>query len=153
MTDKKELFSFGRFVGKSHILPARVYFADTDATGIMYHGRYVEFAERGRSEYLAAIGFQVGEIIERFGYCWVISEISIKYLVPARGDDLLEIHTSAQSVGAASLIMDQQIMRTNPGQPTQLLAQLTVKAAVVDMKSGKPRRFDPEMKARIVELV
>lgn len=144
--------TFGHFEGLTHVLPLRVYFADTDAAGMVYHGRYIEFAERGRSEFLAGLGYGVGEMSSRFGVVWVISDIQIRYLQPGRVDDVLEVVTSIASLKSASVTMTQVIQRVE-GDQRVALARASVKAAVVSLENSKPRRFDPAFKAEMQRLV
>ena len=143
--------TFGVLQDRAHVLPVRVYFADTDAAGIVYHGRYIEFAERGRSEFLSALGYNVGDMKAKFGCVWVISDIQIKYLTPGYVDDVLEVVTEIGELKSATVTMNQVIQRVEGDQRT-ILATAQVRAAVLDLESGKPRRFDPLFKAAMAAL-
>ncbi len=142
---------FGTFDDKAHILPLRAYFADTDAAGIIYHGRYIEFAERGRSEFLSGLGYNVGSMKARFGSVWVISDIQIKYLTPGYVDDVLEVVTSIAELKAATVTMAQIIQRVERDRRVEL-ARAQVRAAVLDLETGKPKRFDPAFKSAMARF-
>ncbi len=87
----------GRFV-----MPIRVYYADTDAGGVVYHANYLKFAEVCRSEYLRLLGLPlVGDRGENF----VVKNSMIDWNLPVRLDDLMNCYTSAVSIGAAKLCM------------------------------------------------
>lgn len=90
---------------KIHKFPFSVAYADTDAGGIVYHGRYIEFAERARMQWLHGIKLPDGDI----GF--VVRELNIKYLRPLRlGDDFI-VESRITKVGAASLSVEQKIVK------------------------------------------
>lgn len=121
-----------------HRLQARVYFADTDFSGVVYHGRYLEFFERGRSDYLRLSGVHhtqlaAGEHGEAL--TWVVTRMEIDWRSPARIDDVLTIETRTEAISGARIRMAQEIRRGD-----QVLVQAKVQAAVVG-PDGRPRRF------------
>src|SRR5262249_4963290 len=78
----------GHFEGRTHILPVRVYYEDTDFSGVVYHAKYLHFMERGRSEFLRAAGVRhQGMLKTEEPLVWVVRHIAIDYLKPARVDD------------------------------------------------------------------
>ena len=86
--------TMGRFDGKTHILPVRVYYEDTDVSGIVYHANYLRFMERGRSEFLRLAGIHhMVMLANDEPIAWTIRRIEVDYAKPARLDDDLEIHT------------------------------------------------------------
>ena len=130
-----ELTPFG------HRLLARVYYADTDFSGVVYHARYLEFLERGRSDYLRLAGVRHTELLEgQRGekIVWVVRRMEIDFLKPARMDDVLTIDTSTDKISGARIFMAQEIRR---GEETLIAAR--VEAAIVG-ESGRPRRFPKE---------
>ena len=130
-----ELTPFG------HRLFARVYYADTDFSGVVYHARYLEFLERGRSDYLRLAGVRHTELLEgQRGekIVWVVRRMEIDFLKPARMDDVLAIDTSTERISGARIFMAQEIRR---GEETLIAAR--VEAAIVG-ESGRPRRFPKE---------
>lgn len=91
--------------------PIRVYFADTDAGGVVYHASYLDFMERARAEWLRAMGFSNSGLIGEFGIVFVVREVNVTYYRPARLDDLLDIGVEIESVGRSQVVVKQKIMR------------------------------------------
>lgn len=128
--------------GHRHV--ARVYFADTDFSGVVYHARYLEFFERGRSDFLRLAGVHHTELAEgKHGekLVWVVRRMEIDFHGPARIDDILTIETRTESVSGARIFMAQRIMRGE-----EVLVSARVEAAVIGA-SGRPRRFPKEWMA------
>lgn len=128
----------GELVEGGHRLTARVYFADTDYSGVVYHARYLEFLERGRSDFLRLTGvhhteLEAGAYGERL--IWVVRRMEIDFRSPARIDDLLTIDTGVAEVSGARIRMAQQIRRGET-----VLIDAVVEAALLNGE-GKPRRF------------
>jgi len=133
-----ELTDFG------HRLVARVYFADTDFTGVVYHARYLEFLERGRSDFLRLTGvhhteLEAGKHGERLA--WVVRRMEIDFRAPARVDDILTVETRTEKVSGARIFMAQKLLRDG-----ELLVEARVEAAIID-EGGRPRRFPREWAA------
>ena len=130
---------------RTHVLPVRVYFEDTDFSGLVYHASYVRWCERGRSDFLRLGGNDHRRLIDgtdgREPAAFVVRRMSLEYLQPARIDDILEVTTSVKEVGAATLVLDQCIARD--GQ-TIFEAQVTV---VLVSVSGKPLRIPAALRA------
>ena len=124
-----------------HRLMARVYYADTDFSGVVYHARYLEFFERGRSDYLRLAGVHHTELAEgKHGerIVWVVRRMEIDFRSPARMDDILTIDTSTQDISGARIVMAQQLKRGG-----EVLVEARVEAAIIG-ESGRPRRFPKE---------
>lgn len=131
----------GTLADGGHRLHARVYFADTDFTGVVYHARYLEFLERGRSDYLRLAGVHHTELMDgKHGepIAWVVRRMEIDFRSPARIDDVLTIFTRTLEISGARIVMGQSISR----EGTRLI-DARVEAAIVGA-SGRPRRFPPE---------
>jgi acyl-CoA thioester hydrolase len=131
----------GELTPNGHRLVARVYFADTDFTGVVYHARYLEFFERGRSDYLRLLGvhhteLQAGKHGEALAR--VVKRMEIDFRQPARIDDILTIDTRTASVSGARIFMAQQIRRGE-----DVLVEAKVEAAIIG-EGGRPRRFPKE---------
>ena len=109
-----------------HRIRIRVYYEDTDATGIVYHAAYLAFAERARTEMLRCLGLDHTRLRADFGVAFTVRRCAIDYRAPARLDDLLEIQTRILRLGGASLDLDQRIVRG-----TQLLARLDLRLALL----------------------
>lgn len=125
--------------GRRHVLPIRVYFEDTDFSGVVYHASYLRWCERGRSDFLRLIGNDHRALIAgatgREPAAFVVRRMRLEYLKPARIDEVLEVHTRVQDVGAASLTLAQMV--TRDGVPL-FEAEVTV---VLVSVSGKPMRI------------
>ena len=101
-----------------HVMVVRVYFEDTDFSGVVYHASYLRFMERGRTNYLRLIGADHRALFEAAqreapGFAFVVRSMTIEFLKPARMDDVLEVLTSPQEVGGASIILHQQVIRSD----------------------------------------
>ena len=124
-----------------HRIMARVYYADTDFSGVVYHARYLEFLERGRSDFLRLAGVHHTELaIGKHGeaLAWVVKRMELDFRASARIDDVLTIDTRTQNISGARIHMAQQIRRGG-----DLLIEARVEAAVVSA-DGRPRRFPKE---------
>jgi len=133
--------------GGIHRLPARVYFEDTDTAGIMYHAKYLHFMERGRTEFLRVAGIDHGAAVRAGEGAYAVTEMQIKWLRPAKLDDVLTIETHLLSVRAAACRIAQRITRA--GEP---LMDATLTAAFLD-PAGRPRRQPRDWMARFNELL
>ncbi len=133
--------SQGRFVGKAHVFPVRVYYEDTDAGGIVYYANYLKFAERARTEVLRELGVGQWSLMEGEGLAFAVRRCLADYLAPARLDDALEITSTVRALGAASLEIDQVIRRAGE---TNDLVRLEVRLAVIN-RAGKPVRIPDDI--------
>ncbi|MBT1157672.1 tol-pal system-associated acyl-CoA thioesterase [Aminobacter anthyllidis] len=121
-----------------HRLMARVYYADTDFSGVVYHARYLEFFERGRSDFLRLAGVHHTELADgKHGekIVWVVRRMEIDFRASARIDDVLTIETRTQDISGARITMAQQLKRGD-----EVLVEAKVEAAIVG-ENGRPRRF------------
>ena len=126
-------------------LPVRVYYEDTDAGGVVYHTGYIRFFERARTEWLRALGYSQDKLAQEAGVLFTVVELTVRYLKPARLDDLLQVLARAERTGGASLLFSQEA-RNEAGD---LLAEGQVRVACVDAHSMKPRRLPADLAARI----
>ena len=117
------------------ILPVRVYYEDTDVAGIVYYANYLRFLERGRTEWIRTLGIDQSVLIEQ-GLAFAVTEVNIKYLKPARFNDLLEVVTRVKQAGKASLIFEQ--LARNKDNPDLVYVKGDVKAVCVRMDKMKP---------------
>jgi acyl-CoA thioester hydrolase len=124
---------------RRHVLPVRVYFEDTDFSGLVYHASYVRWCERGRSDFLRLLGGDHRRLIDGSGgtepAAFVVRRMSFDFLKPARIDEVLEVETRVRDIGAASLTLAQSVRR---GQAHLVEAEVTV---VLISVSGKPLRI------------
>jgi acyl-CoA thioester hydrolase len=125
----------GHFVGRVHVLPVRIYYEDTDMTGIVYHANYLKYFERGRSDFLRSVGIHHTELLQREPpLAFAITTIDIAFKMAARIDDCLVVHTTFDSLKGVRLAITQKIMRGDA-----LIATAAVGAVCIDLQ-GKPRR-------------
>jgi acyl-CoA thioester hydrolase len=104
--------SAGRFDGRAHVLPVRIYYEDTDFSGVVYHANYLRFFERGRSDYVRAIGVSHQMLLEGDSpTAFSVIEISVKFLKPARIDDALLVKTTFDRVSGPRLAIAQSLWR------------------------------------------
>lgn len=90
-------------------LKVRVYYEDTDSGGVVYYANYLKFIERGRSEFLRDLGFEQDSLIQHQNIIFAVRSIQADYLLPARFNDLLGVHTEVIKTRHASLIFSQKI--------------------------------------------
>ena len=120
--------------GQVHKLPIRVYYEDTDAGGIVYHSVYVNYAERGRTEMLRAIGYDQSRLVEEENILFAVRSMNVDFRRPAVLDDLLSVETRIKDIKGASFVMDQRVMREE-----ELLVGLEVKIASISTEK-RPMR-------------
>ena len=124
----------GRFDGREHRFPVRVYFEDTDLSGVVYHANYLRFMERARSDMLRLAGIDQRAAMEAGEGAYAVSELAIKYHRPAKLDDALTVISRLTQVRAAAVHIHQRVMRG-----PELLAEANVVAALV-ASDGRPKR-------------
>lgn len=135
----------GYFEGKTHVLPIRVYYEDTDASGIVYHANYLRYAERGRSDSLRLAG--ISHMIMMQGeepFAWTVRRISLDYHKPARIDDLIHVHTRYTEMTGARIVGFQKVMRGHT-----VLVDVQVEACIITL-AGKPRRIPQEFRDKLI---
>jgi len=121
-----------------HLLRVRVYYEDTDFTGIVYHANYLRYMERGRTNYLRLIGADHRALFEATekeapGFAFVVRSMNIEFLKPARMDDILEIVTEPEEVKGASTTVRQRVMRSD-----ELLVEAHVRVAFISGGRARP---------------
>ena len=116
------------------VLALRVYYADTDAGGIVYHASYIVFCERGRTEFLRELGFDHGDLLASHGMAFVVRHIDAHYLAPSRLDDWLEVRTSIHELGRTRIVMAQSVARGD-----KVLFEMKVTLVCVGL-DGRPVR-------------
>jgi acyl-CoA thioester hydrolase len=121
-----------------HVMPVRVYYEDTDFSGIVYHANYLRFMERGRSNYLRLLGADQRSLFEEAeqeapGFAFVVRSMTIEFLKPARMDDVLDVITSYEEVKGASITLQQRILRGD-----ELLIEAHVRVAFVCGGRARP---------------
>jgi acyl-CoA thioester hydrolase len=134
----------GRLTDFGHVLPVRVYFEDTDFSGMVYHASYLRFMERGRSDFVRLLGVGHESLAHGDyggeGLAFAVRRITIDYLKPGRIDDLLLVETRVAKVGGASGVLAQLVKR---GQDVLAKAEVTI---VLVSLAGEVRRFPPDLR-------
>lgn len=113
MVDLPPPFVPGAFVGAAHHYRARVYFEDTDLSGIVYHANYLRYMERARSDMLRLAGIDQRAAMEGGEGAWAVTDLTIKYRSPAKLDDDLLVVSTVEAVRGASVIIAQRILRAH----------------------------------------
>ena len=121
-----------------HVQVVRVYYEDTDFTGIVYHANYLRFMERGRTNYLRLIGADHRALFEATekeapGFAFVVRSMNIEFLKPARMDDLLDIVTEPADVKGASVTLRQRVMRGD-----EVIVEAHVRVAFISGGRARP---------------
>ena len=120
--------------------PVRVYWEDTDAGGVVFYANYLKFFERARTEWLRSLGHGQEQLRSEVGAMFVVTHTSMRYLQPARLDDLLDITVDLREAGRATLVIAQQALRDG-----RLLAEGEIRIGCVDPVSFRPRRIPAEI--------
>lgn len=126
-----------------HELTIRVYYEDTDFSGLVYHASHLRFMERGRTELLRSLGLHQRALLEGAAgtpFFFVVRAIDIDFRRPATMDDLLLVETRVTDIGGASVTLDQRILRDG-----ELLVAAAVK--VVCVENGRATRLPPQVRA------
>jgi acyl-CoA thioester hydrolase len=124
----------GRFAGVEHRLPLRVYFEDTDLSGVVYHANYLRYMERARSDMLRLAGIDQRATFEGGGGAYAIADLHIRYRAPARLDDALIVASRVTATTPARVVIHQTVRREQ-----EVLAEAVVTAALV-AGNGRPLR-------------
>ena len=114
----------------------RVYWEDTDAGGIVFYANYLKFFERARTEWLRALGHSQQEMVDATGCMFVVQETTVRYVKPARLDDVLTITVDVRERGRASLRIAQQAWCGD-----RLLAEGEIRIGCVERATMKPHRI------------
>ena len=124
--------------------PQRVYFEDTDAGGVVYHAQYIKFLERARTEWLRYLGFTNSELERKYKMLFVVSEIAVEFIKPARLDDAINISVSIENLGRVRVMFHQEIRR---GEDALVKARVTV--ATVAAETFKPIEIPTDVKKKM----
>lgn len=128
----------GRFDGARHLFAVRVYYEDTDLSGIVYHANYLRWFERARSDILRLLGIDQRAAQEAGEGFYAVASANLKFLAPARLDDAVIVETTARELGAASVVLIQRASRAGT-----MLAEAEIRIAFIS-PNGRPRR-QPEV--------
>lgn len=130
--------SSGWFEGREHLLPVRVYYEDTDFTGVVYHANYLRYFERGRSDFLRMAGVSHTDLLAHHEpTAFVVTRMEIDFRKPARIDDALLVRTTYDEARGPRLAISQRIVRGD-----EVIAAAAVSAACISL-DGRPRKPPP----------
>ncbi|MEX0342747.1 MAG: acyl-CoA thioesterase [Erythrobacter sp.] len=144
-------FPDGTLDGDRHLYAVRVYYEDTDLSGITYHANYLRWFERARSDLLRRLEIDQRAAIETGSGAYAVSEINLKYLRPAKLDDDVLIETRCTDMRAASCRMHQLAFRLAGGE-RELLAEAHLRVGFVS-PDGRPTRQPEEWRAAFARFV
>ncbi|MBY8965180.1 YbgC/FadM family acyl-CoA thioesterase [Algiphilus sp.] len=117
------------------IHPVRVYYEDTDASGVAYHGSYVRWMERGRTEWLRARGGSQALFMIDQGLAFTLSRLEMRFVAPARLDDALDVVTTVERFGRASIDFRQEVRLQDSAQ---ILVRASARVGCVDQQHFRP---------------
>ena len=137
----------GIFRGSLHLFPVRVYYEDTDLSGIVYHANYLRWFERARSDMLRLLGIDQRAAAEAGEGTYAVTEINVRYVAPARLDDVVTITSEARDIGSASVRLRQRALKGD-----DLLAEAAVRAAFIS-PDGRPRRQLPAWRSAFASVL
>ncbi|WP_372426190.1 tol-pal system-associated acyl-CoA thioesterase [Salinarimonas chemoclinalis] len=133
----------GRFEDGAHLLVVRVYYEDTDFSGIVYHANYLKYLERGRTDQLRLAGVAQSALhAEGGGLAFAVRRMTIDWARPARMDDILTVETRTLAVKGASIEIAQRILRG-----AEVLLGASVQVAAI--RDGRPARIPEALRARL----
>ena len=136
--------SAGWFEGLEHLLPVRVYYEDTDFTGVVYHGNYARYFERGRSDFLRMAGVNHAELLTQDDpMAFTVTRLAMDFRAAARIDDALLVRTRYETVRGPRLIIAQRIVRDRT-----VICEAEVQAACIGL-DGRVRRPPKAMVATL----
>jgi len=135
----------GQIVTGEHRFAVRVYYEDTDAGGIVYHSRCLNFAERARTELLRVVGVEQSALRRDHGIVFAVCDCQVRYLRPARFDDLLEVRSRLTELRGVSVNVAQEVWRQD-----ERLVCLDLRVAAVGVDDGRPARIPENVRAALV---
>jgi len=138
----------GAFDGREHVLPVRIYYEDTDFTGVVYHASYLRFFERGRTEFLRAAGVEHRALLDAEDpAAFTVTKLAIEYRRAARVDDALAVRTRFGYGRGIRMEANQRILRGE-----ELIAEAQVEVVCIRL-DGRPRRPPTAMTERLAPFV
>jgi len=148
VTAARTISGLGDFEGKIHVLPLRVYYEDTDLSGVVYHANYLRYMERARTEFFRLAGVErMAELEAKEPTAWTLTEVKVSYHRPARVDDALTVKTQLISLSGARLGALQKIYAGET-----LLVDGQIEACIVTLK-GRPRRLPEQLRVLLTPFL
>lgn len=134
----------------SHRIRFRVYYEDTDAGGIVYHARYLAFAERARTEAVRSTGLSVARLADEGGLYFVVRKAALTFKSPLRLDDEMTVVTTLEGQTPTRLLLKQVFENASGGDHVCTIAQIEL--ACVEAASLRPGKIPPEWSENIRKL-
>ena len=132
-------------------MKAKVYYADTDAGGVVYYANYLRFAERARTEMIRCLGVEHRRLMAEQGLAFAVRSCTVDYLQPARLDDEIFVRTRVDAVGGASLRATQRVVRLGADREQTDLVELKIRLAFID-DNQRPARMPTEIRSAVAAL-
>ena len=140
--------SSGCFDGHAFVFPLRVYYEDTDFSGVVYHASYLRFMERGRSEFLRAAGAPHQAMLATAPpLFWAVRRMTVEFVKPAKVEDALTVRTQAVELAGARLRLDQVVCRA-----AEVLVRAEVEVCMITFE-GRPRRVPDAIRNKLQTFV
>ena len=133
---------------RQFVLPVRVYYEDTDAAGVVYYANYFKFCERARTEWLRAVGFNSSSMLEERGLVFAVRAVKGDFLASATLDDALQVVSTLDKLGGASLIFGQRVMRG-----TELLFDAQIVIACINIAARRASPIPADVKQQLKQLI
>ncbi|HWY62005.1 MAG TPA: YbgC/FadM family acyl-CoA thioesterase [Rhizomicrobium sp.] len=138
---EKKAAGLGHFEGKVHVLPLRVYYEDTDLSGVVYHANYLRYMERGRTEFFRLAGVTaMADLESAEPTAWAIRNVEVTFHRPGRVDDTLHVRTTLTEISGARLQASQRVYANEA-----LLSDGRIEACIITL-TGKPRRIPQKIR-------
>ena len=128
----------------TYSFPVRVYFENTDAGGVVYHGEYLKFMERARTEWLRHLGFDHQALARNHRIVFVVTQAAVDFLKPARLDDNVAVSVQLESLGKVRCVFVQEIRRED-----ELLIRAKVTVACVTGEHFKPAEIPEALRPKM----
>lgn len=139
-----------RLIPHGHEMEVRVYYEDTDFSGVVYHSNYLKYMERSRTEWLRHLNIFHTDL-EKDDSAFAIHRMSLKYGPPAKIDDLLTVRTTLQKLTGARSFLRQEVLRTEPDGRETMLCGADVEVAFIN-HGGGAKRFPDDLRAKLESI-
>ena len=126
-----------------NVYACKVFFEDTDAAQIVYHANYLKFCDRARTEWLRSMGVDFDRLLREVGTTFVVADVTMKFVQPARLGDVLEVHSAVESAGFSEVVFHQSVRR-HDGE--ERLCDVRVRCAYVAGADYKPIRMPRDLR-------
>lgn len=136
-----------RLEGKTFVFPVRIYYEDTDLSGIVYHANYLRYMERARTEFFRAIGLKAAYLEDADPSAWALRKVQIDYLRPAKFDDIVAVRTTVTALTRARLGAEQIIEANGV-----VLTRGAIEACIISL-TGKPKRIPAETYDKVLPFL